>query len=379
MAIDALEAVTLCDSTQWIRVRGADASNPVLLLIQQGPGLPMINEVRRFEQVLDLERAFTVVYWDQRGCGLSLRGPKVPGGITVEQMIRDTVALLDLLRERFAEKSFVAGFSLGATVGAHAAAVRPDLVEALVAVAMDIDGVAAGTNAYDFALSAARRRGNRRAIRQLTGIGAPPHLTPKQFTTRVRWAANFGGVTSNRTYAALRRELLVSVARAHDYSIADLIRSLRGIERGAGRSPPRTRRAGPRANPAPHRCTDRHGARSPRRGGARRGRGTICQGTGLPEQAIHVVRQLGTHTASRGTGQVPRRPDASPSQQGRIRCVRGSVERGAIPPQLGAVGTESVGAGTWQASCPTLPSPLPGARGSRWSAQCVRDHSPMTS
>ena len=229
MAIDALEAVTLCDSTQWIRVRGADASNPVLLLIQQGPGLPMINEVRRFERVLDLERAFTVVYWDQRGCGLSLRGPNVPGGITVEQMIRDTVALLDLLRERFAQKSFVAGFSLGAMVGARAAAVRPDLVEALVAVAMDIDGVAAGTNAYDFALSAARRRGNRRAIRQLTGIGAPPHLTPKQFTTRVRWAANFGGVTSNRTYAALMRELLVSVARAHDYSIADLIRSLRGV------------------------------------------------------------------------------------------------------------------------------------------------------
>ena len=151
MAIDALEAVTLCDSTQWIRVRGADASNPVLLLIQQGPGLPMINEVRRFERVLDLERAFTVVYWDQRGCGLSLRGPNVPGGITVEQMIRDTVALLDLLRERFAEKSFVAGFSLGAMVGARAAAVRPDLAEALVAVAMDIDGVAAGTNAYDFA------------------------------------------------------------------------------------------------------------------------------------------------------------------------------------------------------------------------------------
>ena len=102
----------------------------MLLLIQQGPGLPMINEVRRFERVLDLERAFTVVYWDQRGCGLSLRGPNVPGGITVEQMIRDTRrAPSILLRERFAQKSFVAGFSLGAMVGARAAAVRPDLVE----------------------------------------------------------------------------------------------------------------------------------------------------------------------------------------------------------------------------------------------------------
>ena len=34
----------------------------------------MLNEVRRFEQVLGLEKDFTVVYWDQRGCGRSLRG-----------------------------------------------------------------------------------------------------------------------------------------------------------------------------------------------------------------------------------------------------------------------------------------------------------------
>ena len=78
MKIDTLEAVQLGDSTQWIRVRGADASNPVLLLIQQGPGLPMINEVRRFEQLLGLEQDFTVVYWDQRAavarCGTHDRG-----------------------------------------------------------------------------------------------------------------------------------------------------------------------------------------------------------------------------------------------------------------------------------------------------------------
>ena len=73
MQIDTLEAVELGDTTQWIRVRGTDAANPVLLLIQQGPGLPMLNEVRRFERLLGLENHFTVVYWDQRGCGRSLR------------------------------------------------------------------------------------------------------------------------------------------------------------------------------------------------------------------------------------------------------------------------------------------------------------------
>jgi hypothetical protein len=59
MAIDSLKAIRAGDSTQWIRVRGADTANPVLLLIQQGPGLPMINEARRFERLLGLEQQKT--------------------------------------------------------------------------------------------------------------------------------------------------------------------------------------------------------------------------------------------------------------------------------------------------------------------------------
>ena len=71
MQIDALHGVQLGGITQWIRVRGADASNPVLLLMQQGPGFPIINDARRLDHLFGLEEAFTVVYWDQRGTGLS--------------------------------------------------------------------------------------------------------------------------------------------------------------------------------------------------------------------------------------------------------------------------------------------------------------------
>jgi N-acyl homoserine lactone hydrolase len=229
MRIDTLESVQSSGATQWIRVRGADAANPVLLLIQQGPGLPMISEARRFERVLGLEQAFTVVYWDQRGCGRSLRRREDRVGISRERLVTDTVSLLDLLHDRFGAKTYVAGFSFGATLGAYAAAQRPDLVATLVATGMDIDGAAAGTCAYDFALAAARQRGRRRAIRQLEAIGPPPHLAAKQFATRVRWATNFGGVTSNETYATLVRGLLASLVRSPDYSAADIIRTVRGI------------------------------------------------------------------------------------------------------------------------------------------------------
>src|SRR5262245_10009384 len=232
MQIDTLEAVQLGGITQWIRVRGADASNPALLLMQQGPGLPIINDAPRFEHLLGLENAFTVVYWDQRGTGLSsplLRMNSRRFEISVARMVDDTVTLLELLRDRFGGKTFVAGFSFGATFAAYAAVRRPDLMTALVAVGMDIDMPAAEHHTYDFVLHTARQRGNRRAIRQLEHIGPPPHLDVKQFQTQARWAADFAGVTTTKNYNGLLRALLVSLLRSRDYSAADLVRTVRGI------------------------------------------------------------------------------------------------------------------------------------------------------
>jgi pimeloyl-ACP methyl ester carboxylesterase len=229
MIIDTLEAVQLGDSTQWIRVRGEDVSNPVLLLIQQGPGLPIINEARRFEAQLGLERNFTVVYWDQRGCGRSLRGRKGKTSITMPLMVDDAILLLEHLHDRFNSTPYVLGFSMGATIGAFACAKRPDLAQVLIAVGADVDGVAAAHSAYDFALSTARLRGNRRALRQLEKIGAPPHPQVSQFSTRVRWASNFRGVTINQSYGDVVRNLITSLLRSPDYSFGDVVRTVRGI------------------------------------------------------------------------------------------------------------------------------------------------------
>ena len=167
MMIDTLEPIELGGTTQWIRTRGQDKSHPVLLLIQQGPGLPMLNEARHFERTLGLEREFTVIYWDQRGCGRSLRDGRGQSEISLDRMAQDAVSLLEVLRDRSGGECYVAGFSFGATVGATAAAQRPDLVRALVAVGMDVDGEAAANGAYDFAVRTALTRGNKRATRQL--------------------------------------------------------------------------------------------------------------------------------------------------------------------------------------------------------------------
>src|SRR3954452_14419312 len=225
MNLDTLEPVEIGGITQWIRIRGTSAANPVLLLMQQGPGLPIINEARDYERRLGLESEFTVVYWDQRGTGLSSRTSE----LSAQLMVDDTVSMLELLRERFDQKTVIAGFSFGATFAAQAAARPPELVAALITTAMDIDIPFAEKHTYDFVLSTAHRQGNRRAIRQLEKLGAPPHLEAKQFITRARWAANFGGVTANATFNTLTRELLGSLRRSPDYSVADAVRTVRAV------------------------------------------------------------------------------------------------------------------------------------------------------
>lgn len=98
MEIDRREAVQLGASTQWIRIRAVNTRNPLLLLVQMGPGLPMLNEARTFERMLSLEDNFTVVYWDQRGCGRSLRSAPATGDLSVQAMVSDTERLLATLR-----------------------------------------------------------------------------------------------------------------------------------------------------------------------------------------------------------------------------------------------------------------------------------------
>jgi pimeloyl-ACP methyl ester carboxylesterase len=213
-SIDELTTVHLGGVRQWLRIMGSDLRNPILLLVPQGPGLPMIHEARRLERTLHLKDDFTVVYWDLRGCGLSMRDDNGAIDLNMDRLTTDAVELVDHLTTRFEQSTIVTGFSQGGTLALRAAARRPDLITAVVAVGPDIDDPTAERSAYHFALATARARRNRRALRALEGIGPPPHLTARQFRTRVRWVTNFGGVRLGATYRSIATTFVADILRS---------------------------------------------------------------------------------------------------------------------------------------------------------------------
>src|SRR6476660_5120670 len=101
---------------QGMFIKSTDGTNPVLLVVHGGPGMPDYFLTQRYPT--HLEDDFTVVWWEQRGTGISY-GPGIPPeSMTIEQFVADTLAVSDYLRGRFAkEKIYLLGHSWGTFIG----------------------------------------------------------------------------------------------------------------------------------------------------------------------------------------------------------------------------------------------------------------------
>lgn len=69
LAIDETLSLDINGSQQRIRLCATQIGLPPLLIVQHGPGFPLLHEVAKFQRRLDLERDYLVAYWEQRGCG----------------------------------------------------------------------------------------------------------------------------------------------------------------------------------------------------------------------------------------------------------------------------------------------------------------------
>jgi len=198
--------VTLGGLPQWVEMHGADAANPVLIALHGGPGMPETPLLRHFNR--DLEQVFTVVYWEQRGAGRTYDKKTPPESMTVDRFIADLDELVDHVRAKLGkDKVVLLGHSWGSALGTLYAARHPQKVAAYVGTGQTGDLAASEADGYAFVLEEARRRGNAKAVAELTKLGPPP-WTEQQMMVQRRWLGRFVGIFGSLRLGTVLRVLL---------------------------------------------------------------------------------------------------------------------------------------------------------------------------
>jgi len=170
---------------QWVMLRGESISNPPLILLHGGPGMPESGLFRHF--TAPLEKHFTLVNWDQRGAGKSFSRSIPRASMTVERFLADLDELVEYVRRRLSKDKLVLyGHSWGSALGVLYAARFPAKVAAYVGSGQIGDAAAAESASYAFGLAEAERRHDRKALRKLKAIGPPPYGPGELFTERMQ-------------------------------------------------------------------------------------------------------------------------------------------------------------------------------------------------
>lgn len=157
---------------QGMFIKSKDATNPVLLYLHGG--MPDYFLTERYPT--GLEDDFTVVWWEQRGSGISYSADLPTETMTLEQMLADTLEVTYYLRQRFGRKKiYLMGHSGGTFIGIQAAARTPELYSAYIGVSQMSYQLKSEKLAYDYMLQKFSENGDSAMVRKLEA--APVTMT----------------------------------------------------------------------------------------------------------------------------------------------------------------------------------------------------------
>jgi pimeloyl-ACP methyl ester carboxylesterase len=149
---------------QGMFIKSRNEANPVLLYIHGG--IPDYFLTQQYPT--GLEEYFTVVWWEMRGQGISFDPSISKDTMTTDQLVDDTIAVTNYLRERFhTDKIYLMGHSGGTFYGIQAAAKAPQLYKAYIAVAQISNQLESEKLAYAYMLGEFKKQGNRKMVAEL--------------------------------------------------------------------------------------------------------------------------------------------------------------------------------------------------------------------
>jgi pimeloyl-ACP methyl ester carboxylesterase len=213
---------------QGMIIQSVDPANPVLLFLHGGPG--MVEFFMEQEYPTGLETHFTMVWWEQRGAGMSFSPDIPPETMTVERMISDTVEVADYLRARFGQDRIVLlGHSWGAYLGIQVAAAAPDRFSAYVGMAQLAHQLRSEVMARDYMIAAYRARGDDAMVRRLEAAPVSMEAGTSPEWMRLRDTAMHRiGVGHARDIDSVVTGIFLPMWRVRAYTVTEKINIWRG-------------------------------------------------------------------------------------------------------------------------------------------------------
>lgn len=214
---------------QGMFIQGKDINNPILLYLHGG----MPDYFLKQKYPTGLEEIFTVVWWEQRGTGLSYSDDIPKESITQEQLIADTVEITNYLRKRFQQdKIYLMGHSGGTFFGIQTAAQHPELYRAYIGVAQISNTLKSEKLAYDYMLEQFKANGDTDMVRKLEA--APVTMdggVPTEYHMVRDIAMHKLGIGTIHDMRSIVTGLLIPSFTFREYTLAEKFQLWRGKAR----------------------------------------------------------------------------------------------------------------------------------------------------
>jgi proline iminopeptidase len=225
-SIAQLVDVRIGGHDQAIMLRGTSSKAPVLLFLEGGPGGTGIGRVRNSGD--DLEQSFVVATWDQRGTGKSYEALEPSATLTVDQMVKDTLDVVDYLRARFEkQKVYLVGSSWGTIIGTMAVQRSPEKFAAYVGTGQMVDPFATDKLMYAESIRDAETRGDRSTVETLQALGQPPYDDTLDYPVAIASNPKWINFTHGQDYSATSEYPASLFTR--EYSLVQQLRGMAAI------------------------------------------------------------------------------------------------------------------------------------------------------
>lgn len=223
-AVDKMVELQVNSCRQRVRLRSCELGLPPLLVVQGGPALPLLHEVRKFERLLNLEELALVAYWEQRGCGSA--SAKDAKSVSMARQVEDLRTVLRWLHAETQQRVVILGISIGATFALQAAEREVESTSAVIAISPDARTAVSDEHSFTF-LEEQARCGTERLSRKVKKLGPPPYLDLTAFQRRATLLADLNTIEYGRSFGSLLRETFVGMLRT--YGVVGATRALRNI------------------------------------------------------------------------------------------------------------------------------------------------------